>query len=141
MNYVIETDSPAETRAHAAAFAAETLPGTVIRLSGDLGAGKTEWVKGFAAGLGFTGPVTSPTFSLLHEYHGGRLPLFPWDLYRLSPDTNWLDLDLPDHLPGSGVTLIEWPDRYRGPWPRGSWHLHFNHSANDHRRITLIRDV
>ncbi|NJK93010.1 MAG: hypothetical protein HC904_15025 [Blastochloris sp.] len=60
----------------------------------------------------------APTFSLLHEYSGGRLPLYHWDLYRLGPDTDWSVLDLNDHLPSSGITVVEWPERFPGPWPQ-----------------------
>ncbi|MDR1305087.1 MAG: tRNA (adenosine(37)-N6)-threonylcarbamoyltransferase complex ATPase subunit type 1 TsaE [Verrucomicrobiales bacterium] len=110
--------SPADTRAHAARLAAGIGAGAVLRLRGDLGAGKTTWLQGFVAALGATARVTSPTFALLHEYRDGRLPVFHWDLYRLGADTDWSLLDLPEQLPGDrGVTVIEWPDRYPGPWP------------------------
>lgn len=137
MTETILSDSAEATRAHAANLAARAAPGMVILLQGELGAGKTEWVKGFAAALGYVGGVTSPTFSLLHEYSGGRLPIFHWDLYRLPAKTDWKELELPDHLPGPGVTLIEWPDRYPGPWPEGCWEVTLQHLANDHRSITV----
>jgi tRNA threonylcarbamoyladenosine biosynthesis protein TsaE len=110
--------SAGATRAHAADFAAGVTPGLVLRLRGDLGAGKTTWLQGLVAGLDSPDTVTSPTFALLHEYRGGRLPVFHWDLYRLGDGTDWSLLDLPDQLPAvDGVTVIEWPDRYPGPWP------------------------
>lgn len=131
--------SPSDTRRHAASFASQLGPGSAIRLLGDLGAGKTEWVKGLAAALGFPGDVTSPTFALLHEYRGGSWPIFHWDLYRLNPNTDWHLLDLPDHLAGSGITIVEWPDRYPGPWPRGCREIRIEMTATG-RLIHLSQD-
>jgi len=86
-------------------------------LIGDLGAGKTTFVQGMAEGLGCGTVPTSPTFSLLHEYPGKTLTLHHWDLYRLDLSTDWNQLDLADQLPGCGITVVEWPERYPGPWP------------------------
>jgi tRNA threonylcarbamoyladenosine biosynthesis protein TsaE len=103
--------SEPQTRAIAAAFAATLQPGAVLLLSGDLGAGKTAFVKGLAEGLGISSDeVTSPTFTLVHEYRGGRLPLIHVDLYRLDRadlDEIGLDQDLADR----GVIAVEWAER------------------------------
>lgn len=103
--------SETETRRIAAAFAASLKPGDVLLLEGDLGAGKTAFVRGLAEGLGVDpGEVTSPTFTLVHEYRGGRLPLIHIDLYRLERadlDEIGLDQDLADR----GVIAVEWPER------------------------------
>lgn len=105
------THSEKETRALARRLAAEAAPGTTILLSGDLGTGKTAFVRGLAEGLGIDpADVTSPTFTLVHEYHGGRLPLLHVDLYRLDRgdlDEIGLDPDLARH----GVVAVEWADR------------------------------
>ena len=105
------SSSEAETRAIAAALAPSLLPGAVILLSGDLGAGKTAFVRGLAEGLGLDpDDVTSPTFTLVHEYRGGRLPLIHVDLYRLDRaelDEIGLDQDLAAH----GVIAVEWAER------------------------------
>ena len=105
------SNSEADTRAIAAALAPSLMPGAVILLSGDLGAGKTAFVRGLAEGLGLDpDDVTSPTFTLVHEYRGGRLPLIHVDLYRLDRaelDEIGLDQDLAAH----GVIAVEWAER------------------------------
>lgn len=87
-------------------------PGAVLALCGDLGAGKTQFVKGLVEGLGSEAPVTSPTFALLHEYPEGRLAVYHFDFYRLANATEALRLGLDDYLGGDGVCVIEWADRF-----------------------------
>lgn len=108
-------DAPA-TRALAARLAAVARPGDLLCLWGDLGAGKTQFAKGFGAGLGVTDTITSPTFVLMAEYDG-RLPLFHLDLYRLDDASDAYAGGLLDERQASGVTLIEWPDRMRDVLP------------------------
>jgi tRNA threonylcarbamoyladenosine biosynthesis protein TsaE len=105
------------TRAHAARTLTRLKPGTIIRLHGPLGAGKSEWVRGLAAALGVPGPVPSPTFTLCQPLRGGRLPLDHWDLYRLEQARDWDSLGWPDCLVTSGLVAVEWPDRFPGKWP------------------------
>jgi tRNA threonylcarbamoyladenosine biosynthesis protein TsaE len=107
--------SEAETRAIAAALAPTLAPGAVILLSGDLGAGKTAFVRGLAEGLALDpDEVTSPTFTLVHEYRGGRLPLIHVDLYRLDrADLDEIGLD--QDLAEKGVTAVEWAERLTRP--------------------------
>ena len=113
----IITHSEAETTAAGRELAAALQPGAVVLLSGDLGAGKTAFVRGLAAGLGIDpGEVSSPTFTLVQEYRGGRLTLYHVDLYRLQP-REVDDLGL-DELTEEGVTAIEWPDRLPRPFGR-----------------------
>ncbi len=105
------SNSEAETRAIAARLAANLQPGVVLLLSGDLGAGKTAFTKGLAEGLGIDpGEVTSPTFTLVHEYRGGRLPLVHVDLYRLER-ADLDDLGMDSDLAALGVLAIEWSER------------------------------
>ena len=92
--------------------ATATGPGTVIALVGDLGAGKTHWTKGLAAGLGFTGEVTSPTFSLAHEYRGGKLPVFHFDFYRLETAEELYGMGWDEYLDEGGVIVAEWADKF-----------------------------
>jgi tRNA threonylcarbamoyladenosine biosynthesis protein TsaE len=87
--------------------------GDVIALAGDLGTGKTQFVKGFVAGLESGAAVTSPTFTLLHEYTGGRMTVYHFDFYRLEDRPAALCLGLDDYFFGDGVCVIEWADRFR----------------------------
>jgi tRNA threonylcarbamoyladenosine biosynthesis protein TsaE len=110
------TTSEAETEAVARAFAARLEPGDVLLLEGPLGAGKTAFVRGLAAGLGAAPEaVSSPTFTLIQEYSGGRLTLHHADLYRLTP-VEAADLGLSE-TGESGVLAVEWPDRWETPSP------------------------
>jgi tRNA threonylcarbamoyladenosine biosynthesis protein TsaE len=95
-------------------------PADVVALSGDLGAGKTALVKGIARGLGIAQDVTSPTFTLVHEYAGGRLPLFHVDLYRLDNVEQALAIGIEDYLDGPGVTAIEWAEKIESLLPAHS---------------------
>ena len=128
--------SESETRAVAASFAATLSPGTVLLLSGDLGAGKTAFTRGLAEGLGIdTGDVTSPTFTLVHEYQGGRLPLIHVDLYRLDRadlDEIGLDQDLAD----KGVVAVEWPERLSRPI-KGAISIRISDRGGDAREIEI----
>ena len=114
MVVTIVTHSPDETHALGERWGEEAEPGSIIGLVGDLGAGKTQLVKGFAKGIGITSRVQSPTFTLVHEYTGGRLPLSHLDLYRLEDETAIQSAGLEQYLyQYTGVTVIEWADR----WP------------------------
>jgi tRNA threonylcarbamoyladenosine biosynthesis protein TsaE len=104
------SDDPATTRELAARLAAAALPGDLVCLRGDLGAGKTQFAKGFGAGLGVTETINSPSYILMAEYTG-RLPLFHIDLYRLADASDALAGGLLADRQASGVTLVEWPER------------------------------
>jgi tRNA threonylcarbamoyladenosine biosynthesis protein TsaE len=107
-------------------WAADLKGGEIITLSGVLGAGKTQLVKGLARGLGYRGPVTSPTFTLINEYVGGRLPLYHVDLYRIKSLEEAVAFGIEDYLPSAGVTVIEWPEVIEPLLPEGTqqWDLH-----------------
>lgn len=118
---------------------AATLPrGAVIALAGDLGAGKTHFVKGLAAGCGFSGDVTSPTFTLIHEYSGGRLTLYHIDLYRLDSPDEALRIGLDEYLDGGGVTAIEWADKFPELIPPDAVWVRMRH-AGEAREIEIER--
>ncbi len=105
------THSPAETRALGAALARQLLPGDVLILEGDLGAGKSEFTRGIARGLGIAGPVASPSFTILNVYDEGRVPLYHFDWYRLSGVDELYDMGLDEYLGGDGIAVVEWPSR------------------------------
>ena len=107
---VYETYSPQETFDIGKRMGEEALPGTVITLDGDLGAGKTLFTKGFADGLGITEPVNSPTFTILQEYEGGRLPLYHFDVYRIGDPAEMDEIGFDDYIFGDGACLIEWSE-------------------------------
>ena len=92
-------------------------------LSGTLGAGKTHFSKGFARGLGYIGDVTSPTFSLVQEYHGGRFPIFHFDWYRLKSAEEVLAIGWDEYLDRQGILLVEWADLFPELWPSATQHL------------------
>ena len=105
------SSSEEETRAIAASLARELQPGAVVLLTGDLGAGKTAFVRGLAEGLGLDPDgVTSPTFTLVHEYRGWRLPLIHVDLYRLE-SADLAEIGLDEDLATAGIVAVEWPER------------------------------
>ncbi len=107
----ITSHSPGETFAAGRSLTAGLRAGDVLALCGDLGAGKTQFVKGLAAGLGISVEVTSPTFALVHEYAGGRLPLFHFDFYRLESEDAVVRIGFDDYLAAAGVLAIEWADK------------------------------
>lgn len=128
--------SPATTRAIAADLARVAVPGDLICLWGDLGAGKTVVAKGFGMGLGVSDTINSPTFVLMAEYVG-RLPLFHIDLYRLSDAEDALAGGLLDERQASGVTLVEWPERLGSALPDVRIDVRLEISADESRRITI----
>jgi tRNA threonylcarbamoyladenosine biosynthesis protein TsaE len=136
---VITTASEAETGQAGRRLAARLVAGDVVLLSGDLGAGKTAFVRGMAEGLGIDpAEVSSPTFTLIQEYRGGRLPLFHVDLYRLK-SIEVEDLGLDDEAMERGVTAIEWPDRLPRP-VEGQIRVHIEHTGECERRLKIARD-
>ena len=104
------THSPQETEALGAALANCLTPGAVIAYRGDLGAGKTAFTRGLARGLGVTESVTSPTYTIVNEYLGGRLPLFHFDMYRLGSSDELFDIGWEDYLERGGVCAVEWSE-------------------------------
>ena len=107
---IYTTNSPAETEAIGAALGAIIPAGTVIAYRGDLGAGKTAFTRGLARGLGFADMVTSPTYTIVNEYLGGRLPLFHFDMYRLGSSDDLWDIGWEDYLERGGICAVEWSE-------------------------------
>lgn len=127
--------SPEETFALGKELASTLCAGDVVALDGDLGAGKTHFIKGLAAGLGFTSEVTSPTFTLIHEYTGGRLPLFHFDFYRLETEDDLLRIGFEDYLASDGILAIEWASKFPALLPKGTRWLSFSAGDGDERII------
>ena len=107
---IYETNSPEETERVGEALGRIVRPGTVIAYRGDLGAGKTAFTRGLARGLGYAEPVTSPTYTIVNEYLGGRLPLFHFDMYRLRSAEDLWDIGWEDYLDRGGVCCVEWSE-------------------------------
>ncbi len=141
------TDGPDATRAVAGALAPLAVPGDIVLLVGDLGAGKTAFAQGFGAALGIVEPMTSPTFTLVRQYElggtpvgpGGLRTLFHADLYRLDHLAEITDLGLGELVEDGGVALVEWGDVARPLLGRGSLHVELvaSDEAEDRRTITL----
>jgi tRNA threonylcarbamoyladenosine biosynthesis protein TsaE len=136
---VIETAGEDQTAAAGEHLAAALSAGDVLLLEGELGAGKTAFVRGIARGLGLhPEDVTSPTFTLIQEYRAPSVPLVLYhaDLYRLTP-REVDDLGL-DELSEEGILAVEWPDRWRD-LPAGVYHVRIDHLGGDRRRITIAK--
>lgn len=119
LTYSRQTTSTEATKQLAATLAPYLRAGDVIVLNGDLGAGKTQFVQGVAAGLGIRGPVTSPTFNILLSYMDGGLPLFHFDLYRLDYSDQLEDIGYYETVDGPGATFIEWGEKFPDALPYG----------------------
>ena len=104
------SNSPAETEALGEALAAKLKPGSVIAYTGDLGAGKTAFTRGLAKGLGCGDMVTSPTYTIVNEYLGGKMPLFHFDMYRLGSSDELFDIGWEDYLERGGICAVEWSE-------------------------------
>ncbi len=129
------SSSPEETRSIGSAMARKAQAGMVLSLIGELGTGKTEFVKGLALGLGIDDDITSPTFTILHEYRGGRLPLFHMDFYRLRAERELDEIGFDEYLRAAGLCAIEWGDRFPDRLPSDSIKVFFSAQADDRREI------
>lgn len=134
---VVETNSSAETEALGARIAERLRPGDVVLLSGELGAGKTTLVRGACRALGFTGPVTSPTFTIGQRYQGGRLPISHLDLYRLQDLEGEDPALLDDYLGPDVIAFVEWPGAGAGRLGRPALEVRLAHEGEQRRRIEV----
>ena len=131
------TNDAEGTRRLGASLAAVARPGDLVCLWGELGAGKTQLAKGFGAGLGVQGTISSPTFILMSEYEG-RLPLFHVDLYRLADGADALAGGVIDERQSAGVTLVEWPDRMGDLLPAARLDVVIDGTGEEPRGIRLV---
>jgi tRNA threonylcarbamoyladenosine biosynthesis protein TsaE len=128
--------SPDETEKFGRDFARKIDKQTVVALKGELGAGKTQFAKGFAAGLGSTAEVTSPTFTLIHEYTDGRVPIYHFDFFRIEDRQSAEGLGLDDYFFGDGVSLVEWADKFPELIPSDAHWVSFETKSETERAIT-----
>ena len=134
MNFL--TNSPTETEAVGAALGRIVPPGTVIAYEGDLGAGKTAFTRGLARGLGCSDTVTSPTYTIVNEYLSGRLPLFHFDMYRLSCADDLWDIGWEDYLDRGGVCAVEWSENVAEAM-ENAVRVRIEKTGDESRRITV----
>ena len=140
MKYIKESRSAAETAALAGQISGAASAGSIFCLDGDLGAGKTVFAQGFARGLGIEGPVSSPTFTILHIYNSGRLPLYHFDVYRLASPEEMYDLGYEDYFFGDGISIVEWGSSMRALFPEETVFIEIEKDlvkGDDYRRITI----
>lgn len=115
---IFESNSAEDTFAFGQKLGREAVPGEIICLDGDLGVGKTVFTQGFAAGLGIDDYVNSPTFNIVKEYEGGRLPLYHFDVYRIGDPSEMEEIGYEDYFYGHGVSIIEWPGQIEELLPK-----------------------
>lgn len=132
------SDSPKDTEDVGAALAATLPTGAVVAFTGDLGAGKTAFVRGMARGLGVTERVTSPTFTIVNEYEGGRLPLFHFDLYRLASSDELFDIGWEDYLRRGGICAVEWSEHVADALESDCVRVDIRRGAHDDQRVITI---
>lgn len=135
----ILSDSPDATEEFAGRVAQLLMPGDFISLRGELGAGKTRFACGVARGLGVDPsiPITSPTYTLLNIYQG-RIPLYHFDLYRLSGDDDVFSLGFPEYFYGTGISLVEWSERLQDELPQERLEISLSYVDDDSRNIDVI---
>ena len=131
------SNSPAETEAIGRQFAKELNVGSILALVGELGSGKTQFTKGLVAGLESSAPVTSPTFTIIHEYPGGRLPVYHFDFFRLENRESVAQLGLDDYFFGDGISVIEWADRFPQSIPEQARWILFEIRSKNARMISF----
>ena len=132
----IMTHSPAQTEAVGEALGKRLQPGSVVAYRGDLGAGKTAFTRGLARGLGAAENVTSPTYTIVNEYLSGRMPLFHFDMYRLSSSDDLFDIGWEDYLERGGVCAVEWSENVANAMENAVL-VTIEKCGEDSRRITI----
>ncbi len=135
------TNSKLETEELGARLAARLEPGAVVAFTGDLGAGKTAFTRGLARGLGIPDRVTSPTFTIVNEYEGGRLPLFHFDMYRLASSEELFDIGWEDYLVRGGVCAVEWSENVSDALEEDVISVEICRGEAESRRIIHIEGV
>lgn len=137
MTLILESNSPEETMKYGEILGRMAQPGDVFCLNGELGAGKSVFARGVAAGLGITGRVASPTFTLINE-HQGRLPFYHMDVYRLGSPEEMYDLGYEEYFYGSGITLVEWAGLVDDVLPADRLDINISGAGEGGRLLELI---
>ncbi len=138
MTITVVTAGERETLDVASSFAGSLVRGDVVALTGDLGAGKTVFARGVARSFGVNEDVTSPTFTLIHEYPCSP-PLYHMDMYRMESIDEIRNIGVEDYLYGDGVCLVEWAEKLGELYPAEAIHVHIKHLGGDRREITIER--
>ena len=139
---VIETFDAKETFALGEKIGKEVQPGDIFCLEGDLGVGKTVFTQGFAKGIGITEPVNSPTFTIVQEYHEGRLPLYHFDVYRIGDITEMDEIGYEEYFYSEGVCLIEWGNLISEIMPENATYIKISKDLSkgfDYRKIEVTK--
>ena len=131
------SDSPSETETTGREFAANLPAGSIVALTGPLGSGKTRFVKGLVAEIGASGEVTSPTFTLIHEYTGGRVAVYHFDFFRIEDRSSAERLGLDEYFFGDGICVVEWADKFAELIPAGARWVSFETKSESERLITI----
>ncbi len=131
--------SPEETEAIGEALAKQLKPDTVVALRGGLGMGKTAFTRGLARGLGYTGRVTSPTFTIVNEY-SGKTPLFHFDMYRLGSEDELFDIGWDDYLTRGGVCAVEWSERMADLLPEDAVIVSIARGEGENERVITVEE-
>lgn len=137
MKLKFSTHSPRETAALGERLGGFIQKKCVIAFSGGLGAGKTCFTAGLCRGLGYTGDVTSPTFALINEYIGGRLPIYHFDMYRIAGEDELYAVGFFDYLDAEGVTVVEWSENIGFSLPDDTVFIQFTGISGNNRDITI----
>ncbi len=135
----VETHSEEETIESGARFARRLSPGEVVALIGELGTGKTRFIKGICRGLGVEEHVASPTFTIVNEYKGSLFPIYHFDFYRMKTLRELREIGFDEYLDGDGVCLIEWADRVADALPPERYEVRFELGRDEHSRRIFIR--
>ncbi len=141
MDRVIESFSPEDTFKLGESLGKEAHKGMIFCLNGDLGVGKTVFTQGFSKGLGISEPINSPTFTIVQEYHGGRLPFYHFDVYRIGDITEMDEIGYEDYFFGEGVCFIEWAELIEELLPDNVVRITIEKDLEkgfDYRRITIV---
>ena len=137
---MIRLDGEAATKEYGYRLAEEAVPGQVIALIGDLGAGKTTLTKYIAEGLGVTEHVQSPTFTIVREYHSGRMPLYHFDVYRIDDPDEMFEIGYEEYFYGDGLCVVEWADKIEELLPEGTRIIPLSYGGAEEERIVENED-